>query len=128
MKNIRIILALMLACLANSSHAQRDRAFIPPDMGETITYTFSALELQGRNAFIDSLNVILFDKKCSASDFYPEDKSWRNFYLLFVKKDSLNYSIRLSFKYHPGRNSWGFFERDGYRYFLYGDIPPPILY
>ena len=121
------MLTLMLVCLAGICHAQDNRVFIPPDIGEVRTHTFTVPELQIDSAFIDSLNDILFDKKCSAVNLSPEDKPWRNFFLFFIKKDSLNYTICLSLEYHPGRKARGFFERDGYWYFLYGSPPPPHI-
>ena len=116
--------------MVNIGHAQNNRAFIPPDWeNRAITYTFTAPELRVNSAFIDSLNTILFDPKCSAANIYdgPKDKPWKDFYLLFVKKDSLNYSIRISLNYHPGRESKGFFEHDGYRYWFYGEDAPPNI-
>ena len=130
MKQKKLILTLRLTFLAGICHAQDNRIFIPPEpyIEGSKNFSFSVPELQVDSAFVDSLNTILFDKKCNAASFYQEDKSWQNFFLFFIKKDSLNYTIRLSLKYHPGRKARGFFERDGYRYFLYGSPPPPISY
>lgn len=92
MKRKKIILVLLFASMAGSSHAQEKRELapreikdtlitytfsgyerrveekwelVPPDFKDTvITYTFTVPELRVSRAFIDSLNtIILFDKK-----------------------------------------------------------------
>ena len=75
------------------------------------------------SAFIDSLNVILFDKKCSAADYKP----WQYFHLSFEQKDALNYSIYILLARDGGKNSKGFFEQNGYLYWFRGDVPSGII-
>ena len=117
MKGKKIILALLFACLASTSYAQ-----LPPP--RVITHTFSAPELQVDSVFIDSLNNTL-----QLGKRHPGEPmgAWRNFHLSFVKKDSLNYSIRVMFHDIPGMGAIGFFEQDGYLYWLGGNIPPGII-
>ena len=133
MKRLKIILWLLaLALSANAIQAQENREerrdppvdfIVPPDgfPPPAETYTFSEVELQVSESFVDSLNAVLFDAE---SDSVEDAQSYKYWELFFRKKDTLNYNIIIAGNYHPGRQSWVFFESCGALYSLYGDRPP----
>ena len=121
MKTRKILWLLAFILSAGIVQAQDGRKYILPEDMEPETHTFSVPELQVSQSFIDSLEIVLFRKKYNLSE---EEQSYRYFNLVFTKRDSVNYSIRVSRSYHPGRNSWGFFESEGSMYSFYGDKTP----
>ena len=147
----KTVLALLLACLAGCSHApkKRERAeheikdtlitytfpgyerqveekweLIPPALKDTvITYTFTAPELRVNQAFIDSLNAILFGGEKDATYYQPG----RDFHLVFEQMGSVNYRIWVILDKEPGAAAAGFFDHNGYRYWFSRDTPPGII-
>jgi hypothetical protein len=118
----KIIIGLIFIFSATINQAQKNK-FIPPDMMPK-TRSFALPELQVDSTFIASLDSMLFHKECLWMD---NNSGWRNFYIHFEKKDSLNYSIYIDLWDIPARNSIGFFEHNEYRYWLGGKIPPNII-
>ena len=131
MKQKKLILILLFACLASSSHAQENRLNLKFQLTEIpigkikdkiINRTFFAPELRVDSTFINNLNAILFDGKCSIAS----DNSWKDFYVSIGQKDSLNYSVQVMLRKYPSMNSKGFFEQNGYFYW-FGTPPPGII-
>lgn len=103
--------------------AQKNERFTPPDMAQK-THTFALPELQIDSTFITNLNAVIFEKeRCGVE----KNRKWKNFFILFEAIDSTSYSICLSLEDIPADKSIGFFEYNGFYYWLHGEIPPNII-
>ena len=121
MEGRNYILVLLFVFSAGISQAQENRVYIPPDPPET--YHFAMPELQVDTVFIKNLNTILFNVRYG----WSSRTEFRNFLISFEEIDSMYYSIQVMLYINPGRNSTGFFEQNGYFYWLGGEIPPTII-
>lgn len=123
----KIIIGMLLMVSSTLSEAQKKKLFTPPDMTPK-NYTIVVPELQLDSTFTEGMDTILFNKKCHWRDRENSDfKSWLYFYIAFIKKDSLSYSIYVELWDTPFQESVGFFKHNEYFYFLYGEVPSNIV-
>ena len=126
MKTIKILWLLALILSAGTIQAQErqvERTLIPPDFIDTlITYTYTVPEVYIDSTFMDSLNAVLFDKKYMVR-YRGSD---RYFSIIFSKKKTSYQFIQVELD-NRGRGAKGFFEQNGFYYWLGGDVPPNII-